>query len=90
LLNWEGVREIFKFIKRLEALEEKMDKLMIYVPKLYRLLVNTKPAYPCEQYQDDICIKCLKTSCIYHPETTAKETAEEIMDDFIKVMDSQI
>lgn len=81
---------MLKLMKRLEALEEKMDKLMIYVPKLYQLLVNTKPAYPCEQYQNDICIRCPKNACIYHTETTVKRTAEEIMDDFIKAMDSQI
>lgn len=80
-----GGERVFKSIKRIEALEEKMDKLMVYVPKLYQLLVNMKPAYPCEKYQQEMCVKCSNTSCIYHPETTVKITADEIMREFIKM-----
>lgn len=75
---------MFKIQKRMKAMEERLDKLIVYVPKLYQLLVHTKPAYPCEQYQKDVCAKCANISCMYHPEATVKLTAEDIMNDFIK------
>lgn len=75
---------MFKILKRLKAMEERLDKLIVYVPKLYHLLVNAKPAYPCEQYQKDVCAKCFNISCMHHPETTAKLTAEDIMNGFLR------
>lgn len=75
---------MFKIQKRMKAMEERLDKLMVYVPKLYQLLVNAKPAYPCEQYRRDVCAKCSNTSCVHHQETTLEAAAENIMDDFIK------
>lgn len=74
---------MFKVQKRLKAMEERLDKLMVYVPKLYQLLVNAKPAYPCEQYRRDVCAKCSNTSCVHHQETTLEAAAEEIMETFI-------
>lgn len=70
--------------RRLIDIEEKMDKLMVYVPKLCSLLAHAKPAYPCEQYRKEVCAKCCNTSCVHHPETTVKITADEIMREFIK------
>lgn len=75
---------MFKIQNRLKAMEERLDKLMIYVPKLYQLLVNAQPAYPCEQYQKDVCAKCSYISCIHHLETTVMLTAEDIINDFLR------
>lgn len=75
---------MFKIQKRMKAMEERLDKLMVYVPKLYQLLVNAKAVYPCEQYQKDVCAKCSNTSCMYHPETTVMMTAEDIINDFLR------
>lgn len=80
---------MLKIKKRLNAVEEKMDKLLVYVPKLYMLLTRAKPAYPCEQYRREICAKCSDTFCVHHPDTTVKITAKEIMQDFIDMVDSQ-
>lgn len=77
--------------KQVCEMNVKMDKLMIYVPKLYNLLVNARPSstYPCKEIQQQICAKCAVRSCMYHSETTLHITAEEIMNDFIKLVDSQ-
>lgn len=74
---------MFKSIKRIEALEEKMDKLMVYVPKLYQLLVNTKPAYPCETFKSKVCPNCNNTKCKHNEGYQNTENAENIMKAFI-------
>ena len=74
---------MFKSIKRIEVLEEKMDKLMVYVPKLYQLLVNMKPAYPCETFEREVCLKCEDITCKHNKGYQNTENAEDIMKAFI-------
>ena len=76
-----------RLLKRLNAVEEKMDTLMAYVPKLYYLMAHSKPAYPCEMYRNEVCSKCLNRSCIHHPCTIVETAADEIITEFIKTVE---
>lgn len=72
------------FSKRITELERKMDKLLMYVPRLYSLLVKARPAYPCKEFKQAVCTKCNNTQCANNPNTSVLVTAESIMEDFIR------
>lgn len=71
--------------KRIKNLEEKTDKLLTVLPKLYNLLAREASVYPCEKFKNDFCCNCDKTDCRHNQACAASKTADEIMDEIIKM-----
>lgn len=71
--------------KRLRELEDELDKLNQFLPRFYSLLVNEHGVYPCEKFKKVLCSRCDNCACNYHPNNKKDQTAEEIMEEFIKM-----
>lgn len=73
--------------KRLRQLENDVFSLKKILPRFYNLLLKEYSAYPCDEFKKVLCNQCDNCMCIYHTSNTKDQTAEKIMEEFVKMGD---